>query len=250
MKKAKDLSQYISRTYFSLRIGLAVMAFAFPILLLIGGYFAKVPIQSSMSAYYHASLHALSGSPAGQGVMRDVFVGILFAVGVILFLYQGVTRLEDYALNLAGMLALGIALFPMQWSSGPKELAGKLHEAFAVSFFVCIAYVAIFRAGDTLPLIPDKARRKCYRRLYIGIGWAMIGFPVLAFILAFFPAFRNYKILLIEFCGIYAFGSYWVVKTCELSGTNFDRKAAQGKIQVAPHGLTDAIGPVQLQESP
>ena len=53
-----------------------------------------------MSAYYHA----------GQGVMRNEFVGILFAVGALLFAYQGYSRFEDCALNLAGVLALGIAL--------------------------------------------------------------------------------------------------------------------------------------------
>jgi hypothetical protein len=250
MRKTKDLSQAIARTYFALRMGLAVMAFAFPILLWIGGHFlADIPLQGSMSAYYHASLHALSGGPAGQGVMRDVFVGILITVGVILFLYQGVTRPEDFALNLAGILALGIALFPMQWSSGPKNLGDKLHGAFAVSFFVCIAYVAVFRSVDTLSLIRDKARRERYRRLYVSVGWAMVGFPALAFVLALFPAFMSYKIFLMELFGIYAFGFYWVLKTRELSETNFDRKAADGNIQVAPHQLSDAVSRIPVQES-
>jgi hypothetical protein len=249
MKKTKDLSKYISGTYFSIRVGLAVMAFAFPILLWLGGHFlANVPLQGSMSAYYHASLHS-GGGPAGQGVMRDVFVGILFAVGVILFLYQGVTRLEDYALNLAGLLALGIALFPVQWSSSP-ELLGKLHDASAVSFFLCIAYVAIFRADDTLPLIPTEAARKRYRLLYMMVGCAMVGCPVLAFVLALLPALTNYKIFFIEVAGIYSFGAYWAIKTRELSGTDFDRKAAHGKIYVEPHGLTDAVHRIHLRESP
>ena len=131
---------------------------------------------NSMSAYYHATLEGLPGHPAGQGVMRDVFVGSLFAVGVILVIYRGVTRPETYALHLAGVLALGIELFPMQWS-GPKTL-GDLHKLFAV-FFLCIAYVAVFRARDTLSLIDDKAVQKCYRLLYRGLGCAMVGFPLL-----------------------------------------------------------------------
>ena len=36
MNDTKDSTKYISATYFALRIGLAAMAFAFPILLLIG----------------------------------------------------------------------------------------------------------------------------------------------------------------------------------------------------------------------
>jgi hypothetical protein len=69
-KRDKDLSKSISGTYFSLRTGLAFLAFAFPLLLLLGGSFAKVPIQGSMSAYYHATLHALPDHPTGQEVMR------------------------------------------------------------------------------------------------------------------------------------------------------------------------------------
>jgi hypothetical protein len=247
MKKVKDLSKSIARSYFFLRIGLAVMAFAFPVLLLVGGLLAKVPIQGSMSAYYHATLNALPDHPAGQGVMRDLFVGILFAVGISLFVYQGVTRLEDYALNLAGLFALGIALFPMQWS-GPRTLTGDLHKAFAICFFACIAYVAIFRARDTLSLISNETRRKYYGRLCVILGCLMIGLPIIAFVLALFPLLTKYQIFLIEFCRIYAFGAYWVAKTCELRETDFDRKAAQGRIRIAPHGRTDAIRPIQLQE--
>src|ERR1043166_5802622 len=99
----KDLGQYITKTYFALRAGLAVIAFAFPVVLWLGGhFFAGIDLQKSMSDYYHAN----------HGALRDLFVGTLSGTGVILFLYQGVTRLEDYALNLAGLFALGIAMFP------------------------------------------------------------------------------------------------------------------------------------------
>jgi len=99
--KAKDLTDQITKTYKTLRIGLAVMAFAFPLLLWIGGYLlAKLPLAGSMSAYYHASdlLYPDQGPP-GQGVMSNEFVGILFAVGALLIAYQGYSWLEDYALN-------------------------------------------------------------------------------------------------------------------------------------------------------
>ena len=90
------------------------MAFAFPLLLWIGGYvLAKLPLAGSMSAYYHASdfLHPEQGPP-GDGVMRNEFVGILFAVGALLVVYQGYSWLEDYALNAAGALALEMPCFP------------------------------------------------------------------------------------------------------------------------------------------
>ncbi len=162
--KKKDLSAHISGTYRTLRLGIAVVAFALPWLLWLGGKIrADLPLQDSMSAYYHASLASGPG-PAGQGVMRDVFVGTLIAVGTILLLYQGITRLEDYALNAGGVLAMGVALVPMAWPPGSGQGGFSLHGACAVAFFLCIAYVCIFRAADTLRLISDEGRRARYRR--------------------------------------------------------------------------------------
>jgi hypothetical protein len=96
--------------------------------------------------------------------MRNEFVGILFAVDTILFLYQGITRLEDYALNLAGVFALGIALFPMTWpvapdsKDNPFSLHGTLREAPGITESTAPVGVRLFRrdsnrglnrAGDT-----------------------------------------------------------------------------------------------------
>ena len=61
--KTKDLSNQISATYKMLRLGVAVIAFAFPLLLWIGGHLlAGLPLAGSMSAYYYT-------------IMRDMFVG-------------------------------------------------------------------------------------------------------------------------------------------------------------------------------
>src|SRR5262245_28860273 len=153
--KTKNLSNQVTATYKMLRLGLAVIAFAFPLVLWIGGYLrAELPLAGSMSAYYFEN--------GGAGVMRNEFVGILFAVGALLFAYQGYSRFVDMALNVAGVLALGIAIFPMKWPESTGS-SFSLHGACAISFFVCIAYVCIWRAGDTLPLIKDVAMRERYR---------------------------------------------------------------------------------------
>ncbi len=241
--KTKDLSKQIAATYKMLRMGIAVLAIAFPLLLWAGGHFvAHLPLEGSMSAYYHASdpLHPDEGPP-GQGAMRDEFVGILFAVGVILFVYQGYTRLEDYALNLAGILAWGIALFPMAWPSGASHSSFSLHGTCALSFFVCIAYVCIFRASDTLALIHDKAAYRCYRRTYICLGIAMVALPALAFFFISQLPLHTSAIFFVELAGIYVFATYWVVKSHEVSKTDSDKKAAMGKLRVEPHGLSDGL---------
>ena len=227
--KTKDLSNQTSATYKMLRLGVAVIAFAFPLLLWIGGrLLAGLPLAGSMSAYYYT-------------VMRDTFVGLLFAVGIILFVYQGYTRFEDWALNLAGGLALGIALFPVALASEPSHNPFSLHGVCAVSFFLCIAYVCIFRASDTLSLIHDRETRACYRRWYKFLGCAMVGFPVIAWILISNIPGEKSAIFFVELSGIYVFAMYWVVKSHEVRQTDSDRKAALGKLHVEPHGLSGAV---------
>ena len=194
-----------------------------------------------MSAYYHASASFPPGEgPPGQGVMRDEFVGILIAVGAILIVYQGYTRLEDWALNLAGAFAWGIALFPMAWSTGSGASSFSLHGTFAISFFVCIAYVCIFRASDTLGLIHDKASYQRYRWTYICLGSAMVVLPLIAFFLIS-RFYSKSVIFFVELAGIYVFATYWVVKSHEVSKTDSDKKAAMGKLRVEPHGLSDGL---------
>ena len=241
--KTKDLTDQTTKTYKTLRLGLAVLAFAFPLLLSVGGYLiAKLPLAGSMSAYYHVSdfLHPDQGAP-GQGVMRNEFVGILFAVGVLLFAYQGFSRFEDYALNLAGILAFGIALFPMKWPSEPNDQSFSLHGTCAILFFVCIAYVCIFRAGDTLSLIDNPAAREKYRRTYQTLGWAMVICPVAAWILISWMPFHKSAIFFTEVAGIYVFATYWVIKTIEASKTKLDKKASLGRLRVKPHGVSDFL---------
>ena len=103
------LEKHILATYLSLRYGLAAIAFSFPVLLWIGGHlYAHVGLQNSMSAYYYACTEGRS--------IRTWFCGTLFAVAACLYLYKGYRRAENIALNLAGLLALGIAEFPMDWT--------------------------------------------------------------------------------------------------------------------------------------
>lgn len=238
--KPKDFSNSIAATYKWLRLGVGLIAFAFPLILWIGGHFcASLPLQGSMSAYYHAgdALHP------GQGVMRNEFVGILFAVGASLFLYQGISRLEDRVLNLAGVLALSVALFPMTWPEGsvPQDKFFFLHGACAVAFFICLGIVCIFCASDTLDPIKDEAKIKRYRRSYRILGVLMVAFPLSAACLKFFAPLRDWTIFFVEVAGIYVFSAYWLLKSYEISQTDLDRKAALGQIRVVPRPLSDTL---------
>jgi len=66
--------------------------------------------QNSISAFYGAYNYA----------MRDWFVGILWAVGSFLVLYRGFSVAEDWALNIAGLSAILLAINPCYcWTEPP-----------------------------------------------------------------------------------------------------------------------------------
>jgi hypothetical protein len=208
------LLRSIKTTYRTLRIGLGSIALALPPVLAIVGFARGVPLQSSLSAYYYTA-------------MRDVFVGVLFAAGAALFLYKGYSRSEDWVLDFAGTFAIGVALFPTKADAGPITV----HGVSAVLFFVCLAYVAIFRASETLALITDEDRKRAYQRIYGILGTAMLALPAIAAVLV--SAFQidleegstKTVVFFVESAAIYAFGLFWLVKSHEIHGTQKQQQA-------------------------
>jgi len=64
-----------------------LLAFVFPPLLLLIGWWNDIPFQSSMSDYYFAFAPPTSELRVFPG--RVVFAGILFVLGFFLILYRG-----------------------------------------------------------------------------------------------------------------------------------------------------------------
>lgn len=221
MSSSTPLRDHFTLTYFSLRLGIALLGALLPAALLAAALFLEGgDLRGSMSAYYH--------SP-----MRDVFVGSLVAIGACLYLYKGFSEAENRALNAAGLLVVGVAYLPTSEEGGPRDLVSTLHGVFAVVFFLCIAYVCLFRAADTLSLIRDTARADRRRALYKGLGGAMIILPAFAVVLSLaFPdgGFADTTTFWVEALAVWVFAAYWVAKSNELRKTDAERLAAQGKL--------------------
>jgi hypothetical protein len=204
----------------------------FPIILPAWAGVRGIGYQTSLSAYYHAR------GPNGESV-RDLFVGILFAVGAMLYLYKGYRRLENVLLNFAGVLVVGVALFPMipeaHRSYAVDEIVeaaatgSSWHGTFAVAFFLCIAAVCLFCSRTTLPLVADEEQRATLRRGYGALGAAMILAPLVAAVMSILLA-SDYLIIAVESLGVVAFGLYWLVKTIELKRSNIETKSLMGRL--------------------
>jgi len=225
----KELQEHIFTTYTHLRIGLAVIASIFPILLLLGGLLHGIKWQDSMSAYYHAT------AGAAPPPMRPWFVGLLLTLGAFLFLYKGFSKLEDWCLNLAGLFAVGVAFFPMPW---PKNSGGviDMHYFCAVLLFICVGIVTLFCTKQTLGLVKDPRLRKRFKTLYRIAGSAMLFLPTLFWLykLLFHQLTErsHHQLFWLEAVCIWVFALYWSIKSWELRITTAELDALQQRL---PH---------------
>ena len=235
-----ELQKHFSDTYFSLRVGLAVLAFSMPFVLYLYGKFRHgLDLQPSMSAYFWA---AAEGQCA-TFPMRTIFVGFLFATGVCLYVYKGLTRLENYLLNAAAICASLVAIYPERL---PKEAAGDprlvqlfdrckavqewaergslpIHYISAIILFVILAIIAWVCADKSLEYLPAGHDPAKFRRTYKIISIAMILFPIPGFAVAYLFGVPDAKLFFIEAAGIVTFGVYWAVKSRELALSRLEK---------------------------
>jgi hypothetical protein len=200
-------------TYTRIRRGMALLALALPLALLLGGlWLYTTPAQPSMSAYYHAHPN-----------LRDTLVGVLVAMGFFLMFYKGRTGLEDGLLDLAGFCALGIAYCEMTEGSDCAPSRGaSLHGAFAVTFFVAIAVVAVLgeRSARSCATFQELPHRQLWYRVSLAM---MLGSMAVQLVARFaLPAELGRALcesnltFWVEAVAVWGFAIYWLLQTLEL----------------------------------
>ena len=221
-KSAGELQEHMLWTYYGLRVGLAVIGFALPVVVAVAGWLLHdLGLQPSLSAYYWGT-----NAVGGFGT-RELLVGGLFAAAGCLYLYKGYSNKENVALNLAGAFAVLVALLPMAEPNTTAGLISKLHGTAAVLFFVCIAYVSLFRSHDTLDLVAEDLRPG-YKRRYFWTGLAMIVSPLAAVVLSYqAPTYQFWA----ESLAIAAFVWYWSVKTGEMRRSEAEKHGLDAELE-------------------
>lgn len=238
-------------TFVRLRLWVGVVGLLFPFILWFGGRTFHIPLAPSMSAYYHATENCYDPKHAencpygdlvkGEGPMRNTFVGLLFVIGAVMFFMKGFSYWEGFALNIAGVAAVLVALNPMPWSR--VEASGfPIHGFSAITFFVCLAFVASICSRKTLNYFPqdtpDRDKKiALYKLAYDICGGAMIVSPAVAYVLTLNNK-QNIFHFWIEALGIIAFGCYWLIKTTEFRLSDVDRRVLNGDLKVNKASLT------------
>lgn len=241
------LQEHFLATYCTLRVGLAALALAFPLILMGLGAWYGLSLQRSMSAYYYA----FAPQASEPFPLRVYFVGILFAIGCFLSLYRGYSNTENWFLNIAGISALLVAIFPMEMPAdckncGANTLVG-VHYVAASLLFGCVAFVAFTCSEETLVELPEESKkRRTYRALYDMTATLMIALPLFSVALAYFFGVRDWRTFVAEFAGIYAFAAYWIIKSVELC---FDKDTKMVEEMAMKGRMPTYDGPVARTDS-
>ena len=188
------------RSYLLLSSGMGFIALLLPVVLVWAGGYAS---HHSISHFYYAE-------PVG----RNVLVGGLWAIGVFLFLFHGLSNLENWLLNLAGLAAVSVAMNPMNADQNASGFS--LHYASALVLFACIGTVAIFLSKGRVQYIREARVKQAFTLAYNTFGTAMLALPAIVTLLHFIVGRRDdHSVYWVETAGIWSFSAYWLTKTYE-----------------------------------
>ncbi|MBE8524012.1 DUF998 domain-containing protein [Amycolatopsis sp. H6(2020)] len=185
-------------SYLFLRRAIGLIGLALPVVLILGKQLVQGgDLIGSLSGYYYTGL-------------RDVLVGAMCAVGVFLLAYYGHDYVDNIASTVAGLGAIGLALFPTTpghdvttWD----RTAGVLHLAFAAVFFLSLAYFC-------LRLFPhDGEQPEKFGALYRTCGGVILACLVLIALAKYLDLTPSlHPALWLEAIAVEAFGVAWLVK--------------------------------------
>jgi hypothetical protein len=209
LDSAGPVPRPIVDSFLYLRRGIGIIGLALPFTLVIGHDITagRLVWRQSISSYYYTD-------------MRNILVGSLCAIGVVLFCYK-YDRLDNVLSNIAGACAIAVALFPTagEHPSRTGRIVGGVHVAAAVLFFLLLAYFCLFLfTRSDPPAVAPRGRRKTARnRVYRVCGVIILAAVVVGWTLdsKLTPqAFREQvnPLLWCEWAAITAFGAAWLIK--------------------------------------
>lgn len=194
--------EILTHSYVALRKSIGWIGILLPFVLAIGyiAIFNGEGTEPSISHYYYTK-------------MRNVFVGSLCAVALFLFFYRGYEKRDDWAGNIAGFFAIGVAWIPTT-EIGPPDLLGNIHFACAAIFFITLAYFSIFLFTKSAPGVEPTQQKLARNKIYVGCGIVMIA-CLLAIVL--YSLLKNEDtssslIFWAESIALVAFGFSWLTK--------------------------------------
>jgi hypothetical protein len=185
-------------SYLYLRRAIGLIGLALPVVLIVGKQIVQGgDLIGSLSGYYYTDL-------------GNVFVGAMCAAGVFLLAYYGHDFIDNVASTVAGLGAIGLALFPTTPDrdvSSWDRTSGVLHLVFAAMFFLMLAYfcLRLFPHDGEQPPGTGVVYRVC--------GVVILASLVLIALTSWLRLVPEWHpALWLESAAVWAFGVAWLVK--------------------------------------
>lgn len=121
-------------SYLALRKAVGIVALLLPFAIAIPWGCAHHTILTSISIYYYTG-------------MRNLFVGSLCAIAIIMLCTRGYDWKDEAADILSGICAIGVAFFPTApacCSSHRQNVIGAVHYTFAALLFLTLAFFCLY----------------------------------------------------------------------------------------------------------
>lgn len=196
----------------TLRYYIGLLALALPSVLIFGSILFGdcESVQGSISAYYHTT-------------MRDLFVGILAAIAFSMLAYEGYSKVDARAADLAGLMALGVAYFPTSVSTAftvclPSQIVSDvswLHYLSAATLFLILAFfcLVLFTMTSDPENMTDQKRQRNVLYNVCGYG-ILVCMAVIVWSLSWDEAtVLKYKpVFMMEAFALLLFSVSWLVK--------------------------------------
>lgn len=199
-----------------------------PVLIVLVAWFQHQIILPTLSHYYFAELK--------PGFLRTAFTGFLILVGGLMIAYRGFDNRDNTIHNLAGILAVCVALFPKRCDSHDIACVATslwiLHAPSAVLMFLTAAYAVYYSGGPTLSNQLNDDEKTVLRRWRVVALLGMISGLVayIPFLLAgnkqFLPPTG---VLVVEMTGFFGFAFYWLGVTYVIYRANERRAATESR---------------------
>lgn len=188
-------------SYQVLRRVVGLLGIFLPVVLGVGGLLIYGSLENSISDYYATPL-------------RDVFVGLLFVIGWFLYTYHGYDDWDNRIGNAAGLMALGVALFP---AISPHPWIRVVHFSCATILFLLLAYFSMGLFTKTASHVPPTPRKLIRNQIYRICGALILASIALLalFYVRSWPAelYQARPVFWLESIALWAFGFSWFVKS-------------------------------------
>lgn len=208
MEKAIQNTNDKIKSYQEMMRTIGVLGITLPILVISFNWIAeivnnipqheRIGVLTSISKYYYS-------------FSRNIFVGVLSILAVILYTYTGDRKAHDRWASVAGASSIGIAIFPCD-----HELLKNLHfiSAFLLFGTFSIFCLKFFRETDQHDIAVPSANRKFY--MYCGLAIiAGLVTCLIAFIATRKEVEESPVIFFAEAIMLLAFGLSWIRKAEE-----------------------------------